>query len=229
MIDIPYQTPLGRKIHTIGVWVSGGADSALLCYLLAKKIKQESLSYKILPMTVDYKRPFQNIGGQIVNKIKSITSSENIFLEHISYTPNNNEDWYGDTLLKVFHDKNYENFKTDKIQILYSAITTNPPTDIQNNFTWGVLSEVETKRGENVQKEKIRYFIKEENNTKYEFIEYKPFFDINKKKIAQLYRENNLTESLFPLTRSCEKLGTVIGHCGQCWWCEERLWAFGKL
>ena len=36
---------------------------------------------------------------------------------------------------------------------------------------------------------------------------------------------------LFPVTRSCELKGKLeyYGHCGKCWWCEERQWGFDQL
>ena len=50
---------------------------------------------------------------------------------------------------------------------------------------------------------------------------------------AKLYDENDLTHTMFPLTRSCEgsdyEAGNYTWHCGKCWWCEERMWAFGFL
>ena len=47
IVEIPAVTPSGKKINTVGVWISGGADSALLCYLLAEQIKTQNLSVKI--------------------------------------------------------------------------------------------------------------------------------------------------------------------------------------
>ena len=60
-----------------------------------------------------------------------------------------------------------------------------------------------------------------------------PFFVINKKWEAEVYKDLNLLDTLFPLTRSCEgsdyETGNYTFHCGKCWWCEERMWAFGRL
>ncbi len=108
---------------------------------------------------------------------------------------------------------------------MYSGITTNPPLEVQERFHWGILEDVEKKRGNTVVKETVRYFLKDG----YEFFEIKPFFNLTKKELAVVYKEKELLNNLFPLTRSCEKIGTVIGHCGECWWCEERKWAFEKL
>lgn len=60
----------------------------------------------------------------------------------------------------------------------------------------------------------------------------RPFADKDKKVVAELYNKYNLTDTLFALTRSCESFEfdeTFSEHCGKCWWCKERKWAFGKL
>ena len=64
-------------------------------------------------------------------------------------------------------------------------------------------------------------------------LHFRPFWQINKMFIADIYRQYNLINSLFPITWSCE--GTVEGscnftiHCEECWWCLERMWAFDRL
>ena len=32
-----------KSVNTVGIWMSGGADSSILAYVLAKKIKDENL------------------------------------------------------------------------------------------------------------------------------------------------------------------------------------------
>jgi len=224
-VDIPLTTPKGRTVETIGIWMSGGADSSLLCYLLARKIKSEQLSIKILPITIDYKRPFARIAVDVREKIEELVDSKDIFLDHIVYHPPVDVNWNREELAEQFHLRNQEHIINNRFQILYSGITTNPPKEIQRSFRWGILEDVEQKRGDTVVKETVRYFVKDN----YEFYELKPFFNMTKKEIADLYKEYDLLNSLFPLTRSCEKIGTVIDHCGECWWCEERKWAFEKL
>jgi 7-cyano-7-deazaguanine synthase in queuosine biosynthesis len=70
---------------------------------------------------------------------------------------------------------------------------------------------------------------------------YMPWANTNKKGIAEMYRDENLIDSLVPVTRSCEwdpkceyydVIGTVdpgLGHCGECWWCKEREWGFDQV
>ncbi len=97
-IDIPSITPQGKSVDTIGVWMSGGADSSLLCYLLAEKIKQEHLSVKILPITIDYKRPFAGIAASVREKIEDLLDARDIFLDHIVYHPSTDVEWTNDEL-----------------------------------------------------------------------------------------------------------------------------------
>ena len=226
MIKIPLVTPLGRPVNTIGIWMSGGADSALLCFLLAKKIKEEKLRITIQPITIDYKRPFAFKAGAVRRKIEDLLETKQLFKNHIVYNPPADLVWTAEELAKQFHIRNYENFRDGKFQVMYSGITTNPPKEIQKTFNYGILADVEAKRGADVQKETNRYFVHPDGG---EFWELKPFFELDKKKLAKIYGEMNLLETLFPLTRSCEHIGTVHGHCGKCWWCEERFWAFGRL
>jgi 7-cyano-7-deazaguanine synthase in queuosine biosynthesis len=228
-IEIPSYTPAGNKIETVGIWLSGGADSSLLCYLLAKKILQESLPLKIQPITVDYKRPFRFIAGDVVAEIKKSLSANTVFKEHLVYNPPADVVWSHAELTDQFHQLNKKHILENKFQVLYSGITTNPPIAVQEKFNWGVLVDVEAKRGNIIPKNKIRHILKQEHDTVYEFYEIKPFFDLTKQDIASIYLSLNIEDTLFPVTRSCEDLASTEGHCGVCWWCEERLWAFGRL
>jgi 7-cyano-7-deazaguanine synthase in queuosine biosynthesis len=228
-IEIPSHTPTGNKIYTIGIWLSGGADSALLCYLLAKKILQEQLPLQIQPITVDYKRPFRFIAGDVVAEIKKLLPPNNIFKEHLVYNPPSDTTWSHAELTARFHQLNEIHVRENKFQVLYSGITTNPPIDVQEKFNWGVLPDVEVKRGGTVPKIKVRHIVQQEHDIVYEFYEIKPFFDLTKQDIASLYISSGVENTLFPVTRSCEDLTSTEGHCGKCWWCEERFWAFGRL
>jgi hypothetical protein len=58
---------------------------------------------------------------------------------------------------------------------------------------------------------------------------YGPWWNQDKKFVRQVYEEFDMLNRLFPITRSCEDPELLEGHCGRCWWCEERRWAFNKL
>jgi 3'-phosphoadenosine 5'-phosphosulfate sulfotransferase (PAPS reductase)/FAD synthetase len=134
IIDIPKHTPNNVPVKTIGIWMSGGADSALLCYLLAEKIKKENLNITIQPITIDYKRPFAFKAGPVREKIEEILDATSIFENHIVYNPPGETIWSPEELAKQFHIRNYEHFKDNRFQVLYSGITTNPPVEIQKTF-----------------------------------------------------------------------------------------------
>ena len=67
----------------------------------------------------------------------------------------------------------------------------------------------------------------------YDTPEYKPFEHVDKRFTAQVYEDLFLLETLFPLTRSClsedvEKTNYHEKPCKECYWCEEKFWAFGQ-
>lgn len=228
-INIPESTPLGFPISTIGVWVSGGADSALMLYLLVKQIKLNNLNVQVIACTVDHKRPHVNIAGDVVDKVKELLDASDIIIEHQVYNPPAHTVWTSDELKQQFKNINYINFKYNKIQALYTGTTLNPPKSIQESFNYGILEDIELVRGVDVIKQIDKYSVHTEGELTREFIEIRPFLETDKQNIAKLYREHNLMDSLFPVTRSCEDLNTVRGHCGICWWCEERKWGFDTL
>ena len=206
-----------KKTRVIGQWMSGGADSSILAYMLCKKIKDENLNIKFQPLSVRRGRGWNPIyAGHVIDFIEEELDFK--MNDHIIYYPDINDEYQRET--KEFRDRDMENFNTGKVDILYSGITCNPP---DNDKT--ISKNKERTRDESSERpleswSGFAYYIN-------------PFFKINKKDIKKLYDRFNLTYSLFPLTRSCEgsdyETGNYTFHCGKCWWCEERMWAFGFL
>tara|TARA_B100000686_G_C16780796_1_gene971717 strand:+ start:1671 stop:2468 length:798 start_codon:yes stop_codon:yes gene_type:complete len=206
-----------KEVRTIGVWMSGGADSSLTTWLLCKYIKDHNLPIKVLPTSVRRGRPNNPIyAGNVIDFIQEDLQFE---LEpHIVYYPPKNDPHQLE--IQEFEDRNVEHFEKDMIQINYSGITSNPPVD-------DITIERNKERTRDL--EKIKPIMYEAPNRA--FIEC--FSNVNKKFMAMLYAEYNLTDRLYPITYSCE--GTVednkwyTRHCGKCWWCKERVWAFGRI
>ena len=206
-----------KPVETIGMWMSGGADSSMCAYLLCKKIKEEKLNIKFQPLSVRRGRGWNPIyAGNVIDFIeKELDFKMN---DHIIYYPDINDEYQRE--IKEFRDRDTDNFNSGLIDILYSGITCNPP---ENDKT--ISKNKERTRDESSERPL---------ETWSGFAHYiNPFFKINKKDIKKLYDENGLTHTLFPITRSCEgsdyQTGNYTYHCGKCWWCEERLWAFGFL
>lgn len=59
---------------------------------------------------------------------------------------------------------------------------------------------------------------------------YRPYANVDKKFIADIYFKHNLMDSLFPLTRSCIGTADITDNftreCNTCFWCYEKKWAF---
>jgi|TARA_B100000959_G_C14847663_1_gene568718 hypothetical protein len=205
-----------KKVNTIGIWMSGGADSSLLAYVLAKKIKDEKLRIKLQPLSVRRGRPNNPIyAGNVIDFIEEDLNFK--MNDHIIYYPPMDDEHYRE--IEVFKEKDDINFKDDLFQVLYSGITCNPPSDDKS-----ISKNKERSRDEDTKRplktfNGIRYYMN-------------PFFCINKRELRMIYDQLKLTDKLFPLTYSCEGTAedtkTHTQHCEKCWWCQERFWAFGK-
>ena len=222
-----YETPEfleDRPVKIIGQWMSGGADSSLLAYLLCKEIKDQKLNVKFQPMTVRRGRPNNPMYAEgVVDFIKEDLDIDFILPHEVYYPPLIDSEM---TEMKIFWKKDSENFREQKYDILYSGITCNPPNDS------GLPKNKERDRDEESDRPT------ENRNGLRHYIN--PFFKVNKKWEAEVYKDFGLLDTLFPLTYSCEgdakDTKTHTWHCGntlpierQCWWCRERMWAFGRL
>jgi 7-cyano-7-deazaguanine synthase in queuosine biosynthesis len=191
-------------IHSdgIGISCSGGADSSLLLYLL---MKHAECPIHIFTCANEYKK-YSSINSSInvIKKCIELTDNKNIF-HHTHFVEQQTTDNF----------YLYSHFKL--IKILYTAITKNPPVEITSKFKENSTEDWER----NPDQHRDLYH---RNNSIYT-----PFHRVDKKSIAEMYKELNLLDTLFPLTRSCENIMLTEGHCGECWWCEERLWGFGRL
>lgn len=206
------------NIHTgpIGVSCSGGADSSILLYNLMKHCEDKIYIFS----TGNNQRSRHNVSvaTKVVERCIQLTGNSNVE-HHISYC----EVQQSSTLFPKL--KYY--IKNGIVNVIYTGITENPPVEISNNFK---LSITETNRNPGIEKKLYH----SDNDTFYT-----PWANVDKRTIAKMYTDNDLLDSLFTYTRSCEYDPTSeyfeniedpgTGHCGECWWCEERQWAFGRL
>jgi len=193
-----------------GITVSGGADSALLLYFLLKYSTTTVHIFTIANLSKLNTNTKASVN--VISKCAELTNNYN-FIQHVIYSPTQNPD----ILFKTPNQYHADNI----VDTVYSGITANPPSDV-------VLS------GESTEDEQ-----RNPNVTRSPYMRhnYLPWTNIDKRAIAEMYRECDLMESLYPLTRSCEwktihspKIPNPhSGHCGECWWCTERQWGFGRL
>ena len=200
-----------NKFTKIGVKVSGGADSALVAYMLAQYKLQERNDLHIHPMTcVASTKPYQEIYSKKV--IDAITKNTGVeFAYHFVGKARTDDDLPEDTYIK--DQTNYfESLVQDNtVQCTFSGITQNPP----------VLFDVD---GPIDDRSKTKKYIRKT------FTAWTPLINVDKQGVAQFYKKYNLLDWLFPVTRSCEKhTNDFDKHCGWCWFCQERKWGFGRL
>ncbi len=191
----------------VGVKMSGGTDSSLAAFLLVEKFVQEEEDIEIIPIVIiEPRAPFQL---EFVQKITSFIESK--FEFHF----NKPEVFQLDRDDKLEFMRSIENqlFEKEVVDLIVSGITREP---LDPNFiTTGSPNDGRDK-------ECTTYLWDNRIFT--------PFVNFDKKVIAQSYKGNTILEEMFDLTRSCiAPTNDFSTHCGKCWWCRERFWAFGRL
>tara|TARA_Y100001937_G_scaffold127721_1_gene200865 strand:+ start:2690 stop:3394 length:705 start_codon:yes stop_codon:yes gene_type:complete len=215
-IDIVIPSVVKNKtVKTIGMWCSGGADSSALLYLLCKEIIKNNLDIKVQPMTVRRQRPWNPVKAtHVINKITEILDFKNM-KPHLIYYPDLKDEHQ--TEWQEFQDRNIQNENTGVWDVLYDGITSNPPEGAMPYDT-----DQKDRRDPNVDHELI---------TK-DGTSHRPFFNTDKKFVAEIYKQENLISNLLPLTWSCEgtfeQTNGYLTPCEDCWWCHERYWAFDR-
>ena len=219
--------------------LSGGLDSAALFYLICKHFSNTT----IIPYTAkDILAPFDSeCAGDITDFMQEIFPHVNILDREVFEFDRNAPLALQIAKEKMEEEKVIVNGKNipratlkglskillkrqgeKKLKEKYpNAIVTtgqslNPPVEVMKEMGFYELAE--------------RRRDLDENSKRIWGITYQPFINVDKKFIADIYKKENLIDSLFPLTNSC------IGHakvtdfftkeCRNCFWCYEKKWAF---
>ena len=190
----------------IGISCSGGVDSSLLLYILMANCTD---TIHIFTLSNDRKgRANAVIVPKVIERCIQLTGNLNV-IQHSYYA--------ADQIENTLFDVPHEYLKNKTISCIFFAITANPPADV----VFAAQGSEQSNRDPLTIKKEIEY----------DGFLYQPFVNKDKKTIADIYRQLNLMETLFPVTRSCEQIGKLeyYDHCGKCWWCEERQWGFGRV
>ena len=212
----------------IGISLSGGADSALLAYLILKETDADI--YFTTQIRMWKTRPWQRyIAQDVVAWLKEHFSNR---IEHIEgFIPPEMEepnttyitDEYGATKPGnriILRAHNEWVIHTHKLDAWYAAVTKNPE-DVpggQPERNEGVLPLHMTHMGVDI---------------------CHPFVYTTKDWIIQQYYDLAITD-LLDITRSCEGEFKGLDYttytprdgvplCGECFWCREREWAIGEV
>lgn len=206
----------------IAINMSGGADSSMLAYLIAKQIKENDLALIIQPITWERFYPSNSpknwnlrYAANAIEKIKELLEF-NPFEKQYIYKPvkkHKLEDW--DEIIEDMKDIESIIFNHLNCDWFFYGTTCNPPLEEMKKIGFDIGRQEE----------------RDQNADKSGFKQTNPFCDINKKDLRDLYIKHDVLKSLFPITRSCEGSAEwtddFTKDCGGCWWCYERWWAFG--
>lgn len=194
-----------NNVKDIALKISGGADSAILCYILGLYKKKYRPDINIHTITSDSNlKPYQVMfADRIIEKVSTMLDIK--FGNRYTNTVNSLN----------YADDQFEFLKSLRLKKCFefsvTGETKNPPIALDT------ICEPPTGRsGENMPTLVGNGF--------------KPFRNIDKKGIKELYDTLGVLEDLFPLTRSCEEFPTTdfSKHCEKCWFCAERFWGFGR-
>lgn len=200
---------LPQSAKQIGIKISGGADSAIVCYALAKYIHDSATDHKIVPITVNHSgKSYQlEFAKRIVEFCKSRFGD--IFLEH-------QDAWCetGDEYVTTQDSLVNSLYRNNEIQCHFVGITQNPPTEVMDIIGHNGPAD---NRSADINRPITRgtaYF---------------PLINTNKQGVCDWYKHYEVLDDLFPLTRSCENFTKDFKkHCRQCWFCKERYWGFNR-
>lgn len=204
------------NITRIGLKISGGADSAIVGYILAKYITEEKPDTVIVPITVEQEgKAFQIIfAKRIIEYYRSVFG--NIFTEHKTmFSPTPEHENY----ITVQEQLTKQLYADKEIQFHFAGITLNPPV--------GAIPAHIYEQGWKDPPDRIRTSTVKNI---YQDSRCLPLINFDKKDVAELYDYYGVRDTLFPLTRSCEQYTEDFSqHCDNCWFCAERKWGFGGL
>ena len=216
--------------------LSGGLDSASLTYLICKHFPQ----IEIIPFTaadcnfpkdleaaqnvVDFMQKEFPQGNVCDLRIYNINQEDRSIVpeEEIKKTKDKKKNW-SDLALSSVSKTIQLNRVCQKIKAEYpkaircDAMTANPPIRVMQELEFYEIAE---RRRDANQKQR------QKQNKRL----YKPYINVDKKFVADIYIQNNLMSTLFPLTKSCvgkkEHTNNFEAECGTCFWCKEKAWAF---
>ncbi len=234
----------GTEVPSIcPISLSGGADSASLFYLVSKFFPQ----IKIIPYTCrDLNAPKDaDAAEQIVKWMQKEFPNNNIpDIEFYEFNDRTEDFVTWEECDKVINEHPPFNgmrriqvskiIQLDKIAwnlmtrfpgaVELDGMTRNPPTEIMQSL--GFYDKAERRRDQELPTV-IEY---RRNFSIPAYSIYQPYANVDKKFVAEVYKENNLMETLFPLTRSCvgtaRQTDNFTRECRQCFWCHEKKWAF---
>jgi hypothetical protein len=227
------QIPFYKNWNNIAIGLSGGADSALLTYLLSSLVTTQSvhiISHKRMWKT----RPWQsydslNVYAWFLKRFPNVK-----FIRHTNFIAPDIEygnigpsltDEYGKQVSgDNIQQRSFAEYVcfNENVDAYYNAVTRNPRLALFNGMRERDIDPTD----DNKHLERMVHMGVEVLH---------PFRFIEKSEIVKTYKELDIMD-LFNISRSCEgefegidyttyKPGQYVPTCGECFWCKEREWA----
>jgi len=210
-----------KDYKKILISVSGGADSTLLLWLSLNLLEtKKDTILQVFTGVTPHK-----------GKFKQFTSQENFDMmrEEFSHLKDRVPDrmiMYNDTQEEL-GDEQFRLLKEKMFELLIYGVTSNPPYNVMVNHN--LLDERVEKRDVEYKKNEWVYDLNNQPG-----VMYRPLINVDKRFIAQCYEDFDLWR-FYNNTISCERLRETPDMkfseepCGHCWWCREKMMAFGML
>jgi len=218
------------KYKKIGVNLSGGADSAILFYIVCDYLKQNDrtdTSVSVMSCANDLKHRWN---------VRKAADVINFTIDRLDFNPiDTHYSYYRPKQeLKYFYEVEKQLFAENRVDLVTRRINKKKKD----------VAIVENIQGDLVDLATDALPIRTSDNKPHLQTNplgnsfYTPFINFDKRFVAAMYDHYGVRDTLFPLTRSCEaipdpRLGFDPAFekepCGECWWCLERKWAFGEF
>lgn len=211
----------------VAMFLSGGPDSALTAYMLAKSVKESGYHNPIHPITTEFlARPYNiKYAWGVLRKVEELLDMS--FQQHLIFPMPNHALPITDEDKKVIMSYNInEYYVRYNISCVFNGLTANPPISEVGDTQYGDSSK---------ERDDPEVILQKLKNKRVQY----PFLFSNKRVISKFYDQFGLLDSLFPITRSCEAemheteyftkdCFDVRSEESCCWWCRERRWGFEK-
>lgn len=230
-VKIPYST----EWKNIAISVSGGADSALLAFLICSLAKEHDTTIHIINHTRMWKtRPWQQHDGDMVYNWLFQKFYHTKFIRHKNFIapeleygnigPNLTDEYGKQVSGDNIQQRAYAEYicHTHNIDAYFNAVTRNPRLAMFNGMRERDIDQTEENKH-------LEYTIHMGRVASH------PFRFVDKSWVVKQYQRLSIMD-LFDITRSCEgefeeidyttyKKGQYVPVCGKCFWCCERDWA----
>jgi 7-cyano-7-deazaguanine synthase in queuosine biosynthesis len=227
--------PFDSSWKNVAISLSGGADSALLAYLICELAKDQDVTVHIITHVRMWKtRPWQQHDAGSVYKWLFQRFYHTKFKRHINFIAPDIEygnigpsltDEYGKQVSgDNIQQRAYAEFVcyNNNVDAYYNAVTHNPRL-----ASFSGMQERNIERNEETKH--LEYMIHMDKVVSH------PFRFVDKAWVVNKYKELGIMD-LFNITRSCEgefeninyktyTPGQDVPICGHCFWCKEREWA----